>query len=254
MDKNDRNLREWQRRFMLGGALIAPLAPFLLIQGQLTRWKVGLLPDAAGPRSGVAGAGGDPVKLFVIGESTVAGLGARTHEHALAGQFAKCLSGLIDRPVHWHVTGKNGVTARRTIDELLPQMPEEKFDYILVGLGGNDVMKLSSPVKWRRDMTDLLCRLRAVNPDAVIFISNCPMIVYSPIMPEPIKTILWRLSQMHNANIKEFTSAMDRVFYYPQPADIALDGFFADGIHPSEQGYADWARAMIEHFAGDHPW
>ncbi len=170
-------------------------------QGQIVRWKVGILPDAAGDKFGKYGDGDNAAKLFVIGESTVAGLGARTHELALAGQFARQLSEQIERPVTWKVLGKNGVTARRTIDELVPQMPDERFDYILVGLGGNDVMKLSSPVKWRRDMIELLGILRAKNPDAVIFLSNCPMIVYSPIMPPPIKAILWGLSKMHNANI-----------------------------------------------------
>ena len=254
MDNNDKNLRAWQRQFIIGGAAIAPFAPFLYIQGQVTRWKVGVLPDAAGPRMGVAGDGGDAAKLFVIGESTVAGLGARTHELALAGQFALQLSKQIDRTVEWKVLGKNGITARETIDELLPEMPDERFDYILVGLGGNDVMKLSSPRKWRRDMLELLGRLREKNPEAAIFLSNCPMIVYSPIMPEPIKTILWKLSRIHDANIREFTHDMDRVFYYPQPADVTLDGFFADGIHPSEQGYADWARAMVKYFADNHKW
>ncbi len=254
MDNNDKNLRSLQRRFIMGAMMITPIAPFLLVQGQITRWKVGILPDASGDRHGKIGEGLDVVKLFVLGESTVAGLGARTHELALAGQFAKQLSGHIERPVEWKVLGKNGVTARRTINELLPQMPEERFDYILVGLGGNDVMKLSSPIKWRRDMTELLGILRSKNPDAVIFITNCPMIVYSPIMPFPIKTILWELSKMHNDNIREFTSNMDRVFYYPQPADVTLEDFFADGIHPSEQGYADWAAAMIKYFTENHKW
>jgi lysophospholipase L1-like esterase len=254
MNNNDNNLGMWQRRFILGAAAIAPLAPFLLVQGQITRWKVGILSDAAGEKHGKYGKGNDAARLLVIGESTVAGLGARTHELALAGQFAKRLSEHIDRGVEWNVLGKNGVTARRTIDELLPQMPDERFDYILVGLGGNDVMKLSSPVKWRRDMTELLGILRAKNPNAVIFLSNCPMIVYSPIMPQPIKTILWKLSQMHNDNIMEFTREMDRVFYYPQPVDVRLDGFFADGIHPSEQGYADWSAAMITYFKANHKW
>jgi len=254
MDNNGDNLRAWQRRFVLGAAAIAPISPFLLLQGQIIRWKVGVLPDAAGDRFGKYGEGENAVKLFVIGESTVAGLGARTHELALAGQFAKYLSGHIERPVEWKVVGKNGVTARRSIDELLPQMPDEKFDYILVGLGGNDVMKLSSPVKWRRDMTELLGLLRDKNPDAVIFLSNCPMIVYSPIMPPPIKSILWKLSQMHNDNIKEFTAEMDRVFYYPQPVNVKLEGFFADGLHPSEQGYADWAEDMMRYFTANHKW
>ena len=154
----------------------------------------------------------------------------------------------------WQVVGKNGVTARRTIDELLPEMPSEHFDYVLVGLGGNDVMKLSSPVKWRRDMTELLSTLRKRQPEAVIFISNCPMIILSPIMPEPVKSILWQLSRMHDANIREFTRDMNRVFYYPQPVDVEIEGFFADGIHPSEKGYGDWSRAMMRYFAEHHKW
>ena len=254
MAEGSDNIRKWQRRFVLGAAAVMPLAPFLVLQGQITRWKVGLLPEAAGDRSGKYGDGDDPAKLFVIGESTVAGLGARTHEYALAGQFARQLSEHIDQGVEWHVVGKNGVTARRTIDELLPQMPDERFNYILVGLGGNDVMKLSSPVKWRTDMTELLERLRDKQPDAVIFLSNCPMIVLSPVMPEPIKSILWELSKMHDANIREFTSEMERVFYYPQPVDVTLEGFFADGIHPSEQGYAEWAEAMMKYFTANYKW
>lgn len=254
MDNNGSNLGRWQRKFWLGAAVIAPISPFLLLQGQIVRWKVGVLPDAAGDKSGRYGEGENPAKLFVIGESTVAGLGARNHELALAGQFAKHLSEHIARPVDWTLIGKNGVTARRTIDELLPKMPDEHFEYILVGLGGNDVMKLSSPAKWRSDMIELLGLLREKCPDAVIFITNCPMIIFSPIMPFPIKPILWKLSQMHNANIQEFTRDMNRIFYYPQPVDVQLDGFFADGIHPSEQGYRDWADAMIRYFSANHQW
>src|SRR5258708_34461957 len=149
MDNNGNNLRVWQRRFMIGAAAIVPISPFLLVQGQIVRWKVGVLPDATGAREGKYGEGDSAVKLFVIGESTVAGLGARTHEFALAGQFARQLSEHIGRPVEWKVLGKNGVTARRTIDELVPRMPEETFDYILVGLAGNDVMKPSIPAQWR---------------------------------------------------------------------------------------------------------
>ena len=249
------SLRKWQAKYFIGGAAVLPIAPLLLLQGQITRWKVGLLPGAGGETAGVTDEiGGEPAELFVIGESTVAGLGARTHELALAGQFANQLSERIGQPVRWQVVGKNGVTARQTIDELLPKMPDAKFDYILVGLGGNDVMKLSSPKKWRRDMTDLLGILREKNPDAAIFLSNCPMIIMSPVIPQPIKGILWRLSQMHNANMIELTSSMPGVYYYRQPALIRLDGFFADGIHPSEQGYADWSEAMMKFFDENFEW
>ena len=247
------SLSRWQRRFLIAGAVIAPFAPLLFLQGQVTRWKVGLLPEAKGP-AGLTGEGEGESRLLVLGESTVAGLGARTHEMALGGRFAEGLSRRIGRPVRWAVVGRNGVTARRTIDELMPLVPGERFDYILLGIGGNDVMKLSSPKKWRRDMLELLGRLRAHSPEAVIFISNCPMIIHSPAIPQPIKGILWELSKMHNANIIDFTADLERVHYYPQPVDVRFDGFFADGIHPSEQGYRDWADAMLKYFDKTHKW
>lgn len=247
------SLEKWQTRYILGGLAILPIAPFLYVQGLITRWKVGVLPDAHGP-TGVSGIGEDEASLLVIGESTVAGLGARTHELALGGQFARGLSERIRKSVRWTVIGKNGVTARRTIDELWPLVPPRQYDYVLLGIGGNDVMKLSSPKKWRRDMIELIATVRHANPDAVIFISNCPMIVYSPVLPQPIKGILWELSKMHNANIVDFTSRMDRVYYFPQPVEIEADNFWADGIHPSEQGYRDWAAAMLQHFDDHHEW
>ncbi len=248
------NLLIWQAIYLAMAAVILPVSPFLFLLGQHTRRKVGLLPEAAGATTGIVGDGETGARLFVIGESTVAGLGARTHAHGLTGQFAEQLSERVGKAVTWSVVGRNGVTAKRTIDELIPLMPDEKFDYILVGLGGNDVMKLSSPRKWRRDMTRLLEILREKNPDAPIFITNCPMIKYSPAIPHPIKFLLWELSKLHDANIREFTADMDRVFYYHQPTDIRSEGFFADGIHPSEQGYADWSAAMMRFFETNYKW
>ena len=255
-DHNSRDLAKWQAAYLAGAAALLPAAPFLYLLGQRARRKVGLLPDAAGDTTGVSGSGdGSPARLLVIGESTVAGLGASSHDLALAGRFAAGLSSRLRRPVEWTVVGRSGVTARRTINELIPLIPPgREFDHILIGIGGNDVMRISSPKKWRADMLELIAILRRDNPAAKIFISNCPMIKYSPAIPEPIKSILWQLSRMHDANIRQFSRTLDRVYYYPQPADVTLEGFFADGIHPSEQGYADWANAMLVYFDKVQEW
>lgn len=248
------SLTKWQLKYVLASAALLPASPLLYLQGRYTRWKIGVLPDAGGGTTGVIGEGDDPARLFVIGESTVAGLGARSHEVALTGRFAEQLHRRVGRPIEWTVVGKSGVTAKRTIEELLPRMPRERFDYILIGLGGNDVLKLSSPVKWRTQMQRLLSIIRTQNPGAAIFLSNCPMIKLSPALPQPIKGILWELSKMHDANIRDLTSQMERVYYYPQPRELDVEGFFADGIHPSEQGYNDWAEAMMEYFDSHHQW
>lgn len=239
------NLFIWQTIYVLSGAAILPFAPFLYLQGQYVRRRIGVLPDAGGEKRGVHGADDAPVKLLVIGESTVAGLGARTHKTALAGQFARHLSERIGRSVEWFAIGKNGVTATRTIMELVPQMPDEKFDYVLLGVGGNDVLKLSSPLKWRRSMLKLIDIMREKNPNVTIFITNAPAIRLSPILPQPIKFILGHLSALHDKNTKEFTARMPRVFYFHQPTEVPAD-FFADGIHPSEKGYEVWSKAMVD--------
>ena len=234
-----------QMIYVLGAIGLLPVAPFLYLQGQYVRRKVGLLPDAQGEKTGHYGVPETFVKLLVIGESTVAGLGARTHETALAGQFAKFLSCRIEKGVRWTAIGKNGVTAQRTIEELVPQIPDGKFDYIVIGLGGNDVLKLSSPRKWRDSMTQLIGILRRQNPAAKIFITNVAAVNLSPALPQPIRGILQQLAKLHNANILEFARNFEDVFYYPQPQTVPAD-FFSDGIHPSETGYAVWAEDMIK--------
>ena len=113
---------------------------------------------------------------------------------------------------------------------------------------------LRNPENDGRDMTRLLGILRERNPEAKIFLSNCPMIKLSPAIPQPIKFILWELSKLHDANIKEMTAAMDRVYYYHQPRHLDVEGFFADGIHPSEKGYSDWTEAMMEFFDKNYKW
>lgn len=240
-------ITRWQAIYIMGGIFILPFSPFLVWQGNRVRRKVGVLPDAKGEKTGKFGDLDETVKLFVIGESTVAGLGARTHEKALTGQFARFLSGKIGKNVVWSVVGKSGVTARQAIDELAPKIPDETFDYILVALGGNDVLKLSSPRTWRDDMTEMLGILREKNPNATIFLANCPVIKLSPALPQPIRGILWNLSKLHDSNIRDLTADMENVCYFPQPREIT-EGFFADGIHPSEKGYTDWAERMIEYF------
>jgi lysophospholipase L1-like esterase len=241
------NLFVWQTIYVLGGIVILPFAPFLYLQGKYVRRKIGRLPDASGETSGKFGVGNinQTAKLLVIGESTAAGVGARTHESALAGQFARFLSRKIGKSVEWRVIGKSGITVAETIQELVPQIPPEKFDYILVALCGNEVLRLRSPRRFRRDMLSLLNILQTRNPDATFFITNAPAIRLSPVLPHPIKFILGHLSALHDKNIREFTAPMNKILYFPQPTEVVED-FFADGIHPSEKGYALWSERMIE--------
>lgn len=247
------NLILWQTIYVLGGIIILPFAPFLYLQGQYVRRKVGRLPDAGGDTKGKFDRGEASVNLLVLGESTAAGVGASTHETGLAGQFARFLGEKIGKSVRWQVVGRSGITVKETIRELVPKIPDEKFDYIMLALCGNEVLKLRSPRTFRRDMRRLIAILKEKNPEATFFITNAPAIRLSPVLPFPIKFILGHLSALHDANAREFTAAMRKVFYFHQPASVPED-FFADGIHPSESGYTVWSKRMIEFFEEKYNW
>ena len=247
------NLILWQTIYVLGGIVILPFTPFLYLQGQYVRRKVGRLPDAGGEKHGKFENGEQSAKLLVLGESTAAGVGARTHETGLAGQFSRFLGRKIDKSIEWRVVGRSGITVKETIHELVPKIPDEKFDYILLALCGNEVLSLRSPRAFRRDMRRLIAILKEKNADATFFITNAPAIRLSPILPFPIKFILGHLSALHDANAQEFTAEMGRVFYFHQPTSVPED-FFADGIHPSEKGYTAWSKRMIEFFEEKYDW
>lgn len=248
------NLILWQTIYVLGGIIILPFAPFLYLQGQYVRRRIGRLPDAGGEKRGkFGGVGGESVKLLILGESTAAGVGARTHETGLAGQFAGFLGAKIGKSVEWQVVGKSGITVGRTIRELVPEIPDEKFDYIMLALCGNEVLSLRSPRVFRRDMRRLIAILKEKNPDATFFITNAPAVRLSPVLPFTIKFILGHLSALHDANAREFTAEMRRVFYFHQPTTVPED-FFADGLHPSEKGYTVWSKRMIEFFEEKYDW
>jgi lysophospholipase L1-like esterase len=248
------NLILWQTIYVLGGILMLPFMPFLYLQGQYVRRKIGRLPDASGELHGkFSGDGEETVSLLVLGESTAAGVGASTHETGLAGQFARFLGEKIGKSVRWQVVGKSGITVKRTIDELVPLIPSENFEYILLALCGNEVLSLRSPRAFRRDMRRLIALLKGKYPNATFFITNAPAVHLSPVLPFPIKNILSQLSAMHDANAREFTAQIPQVLYFHRPSSVPED-FFADGIHPSEKGYTAWSKRMIEFFEEKYNW
>lgn len=239
------SLEKWQLKYIFGGLAIAPFLPFLYAQGKFVRYKVGKLPDAEGETIGKFGEFEEAINLLAIGESTVAGVGVKTHKEALTGRFSKHLSKKTGKTVHWHAVGESGITVERTLENLVPKLPETKMDVVVVALGGNDVFGLSSPVKWRTDLTELLEILRTQNENATIFLANVPMVRDFIALPNPLRYVLSRLAKLHHFNAKDLASNMENVLYFHDVKKVT-DEFFSDGVHPSATGYDLWAEEMVK--------
>ncbi|MDQ2746378.1 MAG: SGNH/GDSL hydrolase family protein [Acidobacteriota bacterium] len=233
-----------QTLYIIGGIGLLPFAPFLYWQGQRVRRRIGKLPDAGGATVGTFGEYQETVNLLAIGESTVAGVGAKNHAEALTGQLAKYLSLELKKSVCWHVLGESGITVGETVKRLAPDLPKTAMDFVVVALGGNDTFKISSPNRWRNGMTKLIEILREKYPNAVILLANTPRVMDFTALPKTLKIILWRVSHLHHENAKTLANEYENVFYYDEAGAVA-DGFFADGVHPSPHGYALWSEAMI---------
>ena len=241
------SLSSMQIRYIACGIVVLPFAPFLYLQSKYVRRKVGRLPDAAGETVGKYGEQTEIINLLAVGESTVAGVGAKTHNEALTGQFAKHLSQKLDKSVRWHAFGTSGITIERTLRELVPNFPSEKMDVIVVALGANDVFGLSSPHKFRRNLKTLLEVLREKYPDAKIFVANVPMVRDFIALPNPLRYVLSRLAKLHHFNAIDLISKLENVFYFDDVKRVE-DDFFSDGIHPSPKGYDLWSKAMVDFF------
>ncbi len=241
------SVNEFQKKYLLNAAAFLPFAPFLYLQGQYTRWKVGRLPDASGKTSGIFEGNGEIVKFLAIGESTVAGIGAENHREALTGQFAKHFNKQTGKTVHWHALGESGITIKRTLAELVPNVPKEDFDIIVIALGGNDVFTLNSPQNFRRDMSDLISILREKNKNAEIFLANVPMVRDFIALPHPLKYVLAQLAKLHHFNAIDLVSDLENVYYFDDVKKVNEE-FFSDGIHPSAVGYDLWSEEMVNSF------
>jgi lysophospholipase L1-like esterase len=245
--QTETKVNQLQRKFIVNGILISPVLPFLYLQGQFTRWKVGKLPDAQGNTSGEVIRNNGVTNLLVIGESTVAGVGAKNHAEALTGRFAEHLSRKTGKTVRWHALGVSGITIHRTIRELVPKIPNAKFDAILIGLGGNDVFGLSSPKKWRDGLSKLIGIFREKYPESTIYVANVPMVREFIGLKNPLRFVLSRVAKMHHFNSLDLISSLENVYYY-QPRSRFEAEHFSDGIHPSAHGYDKWAEEMVEFF------
>ena len=241
------SLEKAQWRFILFGVILAPFLPLLYLQGKLVRWKVGRLPDAQGDTNGRVSAGEKSLELLAIGESTVAGVGVKTHEEALTGQFSRHLSKTTGESINWEALGVSGITVRRSINELVPNIPRKEIDVVLVALGANDVFSLSSPKGYLRDMRELIAILRKKYPKAQIFLANVPMVRDFLALPNPLRFLLSRLAKLHHFNTIDMVKTIPNTFYFEE-VDRVDEDFFSDGIHPSAKGYNLWSEAMVESF------
>ncbi len=235
----------------LAAILTPPLLPVLLVQGYWLRRSTPRLPDAGGPLEGTVAGEGEPLRLIALGESTVAGIGARTHETALTGQLAQALQRRAQRSVDWAVVARSGINARKCRAELVPTLAGRRADVVMIALGVNDAIEFHTAKRWSSDIKKLIEDVRAEVGDALVLLSGVPPLDCFPALPSPLGFVLGARSAALGRASLELVAKLKRVVYVPFRIERERCGelFCADGFHPSELGYSEWAEQLAAAFA-----
>lgn len=220
--------------------------PILIIQGLWVRLRTPRLPEASGPRFGTVERSGEPFDLIVLGESPVAGIGARTHEVALTGRTASALARRTERTVKWQTYGLSGATARRTLRELVPQIAGRNADAVIIALGVNDVISWRGVSNWTRDLEQLISGVRRHVDNSLIVLTGVPPMQHFPALPQPLRWILGLRARLLDRGSVKLAAVLPRVIHVPSDFELAREWFCADGFHPSEPGYAEWGERLAD--------
>ncbi|GHH67058.1 lipase [Kitasatospora indigofera] len=236
------------------GLLGVGLVGLLLTESKLAVRAVGILDGDPPKADGVYGEafaepGGDvpPLTLAFLGDSTAAGLGVLRGRETPGALLAAGLASVAERRVRLLNVAKSGARSAdlaRQAELALPHRP----DLAVIMVGANDVTRHSPAAQCVRQLGEAVEMLQASGCQVVV--GTCPDLgTIKPVRP-PLRWVARRLSrQLAAAQTIAVVQAGGRTVSLGSllgPEFAARPEMFAsDRYHPSAQGYATAAMAML---------
>src|SRR6476619_2257089 len=230
-------------RKLAGRLVIYALFPVVFSQAFALRRHALKLDPAIGPPEGRIGRG-EPLHFLAIGDSIIAGVGARRIQQSTAGHVARFMSGRLSREINWRAAGMIGAGARRVRRDVVPALPPQRFDAILVSVGVNDVLKLERSGRFRRQLLKLVRELRIHSPGAVIAYLGLPPLGDFPKLRRPLRWIVGYRVRKFDAVAREALTRVPGVLHIPMRYHPRADMFANDGLHPSETSQRRLAKLI----------
>ena len=230
---------------LLGRVVVYALFPVMLSQAFALRRHALTLVPAAGPPAGRIGRGA-PLRFLAIGDSIVAGVGARRVERSTVVQVARFMSGRLAREIDWHAAGVIGAGARRLRRDAVPLLPSQPFDVILVSVGVNDVLKLERSARFRRQLLKLIRELRKHSPESVIGYLGLPPLDEFPKLRRPLRWVVGRRIRRFDGVAREAVARVPNAIHIPMRVSPRPDMFSDDGLHPTEPSQRRLAKIIAD--------
>lgn len=237
------------------GLLGAAAVGVVLAEVQLAKRSVGGGTAPVPPRGdglyGLAFGRIDPLHLCVLGDSTAAGQGVRRAGQTPGALLASGLAAVAERPVEVRnvaLPGAQSDDLERQVTLLLSdrgRMP----DVCVIMIGANDVTHRMPPTQSVRHLASAVRRLRTAGAEVVV--GTCPDLGTIEPVYQPLRWLARRVSrQLAAAQTIVVVEQGGRTVSLgdllgPEFAANPREMFGADNYHPSAEGYATAAMAVL---------
>lgn len=221
------------------------LAPLLYAQARRLKRTAPALPEPGGPRRGVVGRGALALRLLVAGDSSAAGVGARTQDEALALPLARKLAARLGGRVRWQLVAEAGLTSEGVLHKLM-QGQVRAADVAVVICGVNDITKeqgLPFALRKRQLIADWL-RAHAGVRD--ILFPALPEMELFPALPQPLAFYAGQAARRNNRAQARWAAPQSAVTHVPMDGITHPGLFCPDGFHPAPPLYARVAERLAE--------
>ncbi|NMM49247.1 SGNH/GDSL hydrolase family protein [Marinigracilibium pacificum] len=253
-------------KYLIGVLMSFPLLPLLIYDGRKVKNSVPELPEAKDLEGKCLIDSNQTFTMLAIGESTIAGVGAKSNNEGYVGSLARSLAKELNANIEWKVYAKSGYSAIEVNNLIIPEIKCENPDLIVVGLGGNDSFNLNTPGRWKNEIERLIEMLKLKFPSTPIYFNKIPPIKIFPAFTSTMKFTIGNLAEILGEELSNLVNQYDHVFYSAGPIKIEdltridnsepdLNEYFSDGVHPSEKAYKaladNMAKFIIENWDGN---
>jgi lysophospholipase L1-like esterase len=246
-----------QQKYWIHVPFLLPVFPIFYRQAVKIKNAMPDLPDAQGDNFGTIDGQLPVLRIVGLGESSIAGVGCAHHKEAITGQVAHFLAQKTGRAVHFEAIGRTGITVAEALHELVPKLPAQPVDLLMVALGGNDTFQLNRPSRWRKSMLALLKAIREKQPQCAILILNLPTVWQFTNLTPLVRFVMGRLVRLHAGAIHDMPDHFEDLYYMNYPIDLykweeylskdqQFSDFFADGVHPAPITCRLWGEEIAE--------
>jgi lysophospholipase L1-like esterase len=193
---------------------------------------------------------GPALRLVILGDSTVAGVGSPKLAESLPVLLAQRVAGALDREVHVVGYGVSGARTEDVQTEQVPLLLDEGVDVVMIVIGSNDVTHMTPP--WSmEDSTAAMLRAAHDRTGAPIVLGGIPRFRAVPALAEPLRTLVDSYARPLRSAQRTAVEDVDVPVRFVDIAAEASPRFVgrpestsSDGFHPSPIGYGFWADSL----------